>query len=193
MRDMVWKGDVDRDQVQGLLAALDRQARDALALGEKAQRDVGGDRFASYLDFRRKVEEVRSLAALTEDRLTEGDDPKVADLHAEFERMDLVLTRLLVKATRNYFASVREDQALPMGAREMFEPEQRAIAGLRVKLAEPRYAEKLPASVHEDLAETEAAIGRIMARTFALPDFSDAPSPPRRMRPQQSFGRPVGM
>ncbi|MFX9788030.1 hypothetical protein ABTP22_19410, partial [Acinetobacter baumannii] len=84
------------EEVKRLLAALERQATEASQLADRAQRDMGDDRFASFLDFRRKVEEIRALFALTEERLQGVDESRLSDLRAEFERMDLLLTRMLV-------------------------------------------------------------------------------------------------
>ncbi len=188
---MVWRGKNIRKEVEGLLLALERQAREAVGLAERAQRDMGEDRFASYGDFRRKVEEVRALLALTEERLRAFAGEKLDDLRAEFERLDLLLTLMLVKAMRNYFATMKDDQVLPIGARELFEPELRAIEETRAKLAQPRFAGQVPESVVNDLDETAAAIRRITARMPSLPDFSDTPSAPKPVRRLRTLGRPI--
>ncbi len=188
---MVWRGKNIRKEVEGLLLALERQAREAVGLAERAQRDMDEDRFASYGDFRRKVEEVRALVALTEERLRAFAGEKLDDLRAEFERLDLLLTLMLVKATRNYFATMKDDQVLPIGARELFEPELRAIEETRAKLAQPRFAGQVPESVVSDLDQTAAAIRRITARVPSLPDFSDAPSTPKPVRRLRTLGRPI--
>ena len=188
---MVWRGKNIRQEVEGLLLALERQAREAVALAERAQRDMGDDRFASYGDFRRKVEEVRALVALTEDRLRAYVGEKLDDLRAEFERLDLLLTIMLVKATRNYFATMRADQVLPIGARELFEPELRNIEETRTKLAQPRFTGRVPESALRELDETSAMIRRIIARAPSLPDFSDSPSAPRPVRRLRTLGRPI--
>lgn len=190
---MVWDDTKIRQEVEGLLAALERQAREAMGLADRAQRDMDDDRFASFLDFRRKVEEVRALVTLTEDRLRGLSGTKLDDLRIEFERMDLLLTTVLVRATRNYFATMRDDQALPIGARELFEPELRNIEDTRAKLAQPRFAGKAPPATLDELDETAAIIARIMNRAPSLPDFSDAPSAPRPMRRLRTLGRPVRM
>ncbi len=188
---MTWRRSYSRDEVEELLTAIERQAREAVALGERAQRDMGGDRFASYLDFRRKVEEVRALTALTEERLTAAVDEKIGDLRVEFERMDLLLSSLLVRATKEYFARIRDDQVLPIGAREMFEPELHIIEEMRQKLRRPQYEGRTPQGVLEDLDQTYRMIERIMQRAPALPDFSDAPSLPKPQRRLANLGRPV--
>jgi len=186
-----WDHGKSRQEVEGLLAALERQAREAVALGEQAQREMDEDRFASYLDFRSKVEEVRALVALTEDRLKGLSDEKLNDLRAEFERLDLLLTTLLVRATRNYFMAMRDDQALPIGARELFAPELRNIEEVRAKLAQPKFAGHVPESALTDLDETAATIRRIMSRAPSLPDFSDAPTAPKPMKRLRTLGRRI--
>lgn len=181
---------LDRDGIRALLAAIERQAREAVSLGKRATRDMTADRFASYLDFRRKVEEVRALATLTEDRLRSGEDPRLDDLRIEFDRLEVLLTGMLASATRSYFASMREDQNLPVGAREMFEPELRIIDALRQKLSGRRYAGRIPAAVMDDLDATAAVINRLLHRAPKLPDFSDTPSPTRAARRLRPLHRP---
>jgi len=188
---MVWRRDYGREEVEGLLSAIERQATDAVALAERAQRDMDDDRFASFLDFRRKVEEVRALVALTEERLKGVGDSKMTDLRSEFERMDLLLIGLLAKATRSYFASMRDDQVLPIGARELFEPELKIIDEMRAKLDRPQYAGKVPATVVEDLESTSAMIRKVIGRVPSLPDFSDAPSLPKPVKRLRNLGRPI--
>jgi len=188
---MVWRRDYSRKEVEELLAALERQARDAMTLAEKATRDMGDDRFASFLDFRKKVEEVRALVALTEERLTNLTDNRLDDLRAEFERMDVLLSTLLIKATRNYFLSMRDDQVLPIGARELFEPELRIISEMRSKLTRPQFADRVAQSTIDELDETADMVRKVMARAPSLPDFSDAPSPPKRVKRLASLGRPI--
>ncbi len=187
---MAWGRDKGREEVKGLLAALERQATEASQLAERAQRDRGDDRFASFLDFRRKVEEIRALFALTEERLQGVDESRLTDLRAEFERMDLLLTRMLVGAMRNYFSGMRQDQVLPIGARELFEPELRSIDQTRARLLSPRYADRVP-EVLDDLDATADLIRKTIARAPSLPDFSDSPSPPKPTRRLRTLGRPI--
>ncbi|MCW2243172.1 hypothetical protein [Azospirillum canadense] len=188
---MVWRRDYSRKEVEELLAAIERQATDAVAFGERAQRDISEDRFSSFLTFRKKVEEVRALAALTEERLMGGGGTKLTDLQVEFERIDLLLTGLLARSTRNYFANLRDDQALPMGARELFEPELKIVDEMRAKLERPQYAGKVSTTVVEDLEATAAMIRKVINRAPSLPDFSDAPSLPKPTKRLSNLGRPI--
>ncbi|WP_042444170.1 hypothetical protein [Azospirillum sp. B510] len=188
---MAWGRQNSRDEVKGLLAALERQATEASRLADRAQRDMDNDRFASFLDFRRKVEEIRALFALTEERLQGVDEARLSDLRAEFERMDLLLTRMMVRAMRNYFSGMRDDQVLPMGARELFEPELRSIDQTRARLLRSRYADRVSPEVLEDLDATADLIRKIIARAPSLPDFSDSPDLPKPKRRLRTLGRPI--
>lgn len=188
---MAWGRDNGRERVKSLLAALERQATEASQLADRAQRDMGDDRFASFLDFRRKVEEIRALFTLTEEHLQGVDESRLTDLRAEFERMDLLLTRMLARAMRNYFSSMRQDQVLPIGARELFEPELRSIDQTRARLLSPRYADRVAPEILDDLDATAELIRKTIARAPALPDFSDSPSPPKPTRRLRTLGRPI--
>lgn len=188
---MAWGRDNGRERVKSLLAALERQATEASQLADRAQRDMGEDRFASFLDFRRKVEEIRALFTLTEEHLQGVNESRLTDLRAEFERMDLLLARMLARTMRNYFSSMREDQVLPIGARELFEPELRSIDQTRTRLLSPRYADRVAPEILDDLDATAELIRKTIARAPALPDFSDSPSPPKPTRRLRTLGRPI--
>lgn len=188
---MVWGKGYSREEVRELLTAIERQAIDAARLAERAQRDIGDDRFASFLDFRRKVEEIRALFALTEERLQGVDDGKLSDLRTEFDRMDMLLTGMLARVTRSYFATMRDDQVLPIGARELFEPELRAIEQTRQRLSHPRYEGRIAPEVLEDLTVTADLIRKTIVRAPSLPDFSDSPSAPRPVKRLRTLGRPI--
>ncbi|AIB13569.1 hypothetical protein ABAZ39_16655 (plasmid) [Azospirillum argentinense] len=190
---MVWGQDSGRRAIEELLTAIEQQTGEAIALGARAQRDIQEDRFSSFLGFRRKVEEVRALVALTEERLTTVNTAKLADLRTEFERIDLLLTGLLARATRNYFERMRDDQALPIGARELFEPELKIIEEMRTKLDRPHYAGRVSATVIEDLEATGVMIRKVISRAPSLPDFSDSPTPPKPTKRLSNLGRPIRM
>ncbi|SMH59314.1 hypothetical protein [Azospirillum agricola] len=188
---MVWRRGYSRSEIQELLSAIERQAAEAVRLADRAQRDIGHDRFSSFLDFRRKVEEVRALLTLTEERLGGINGARLSDLRSEFERMDLLLMGMMARATRGYFASMREDQVLPIGARELFEPELRVIDQTRERLGRPQYEGRVLPMVLEDLEATSEMIRKTINRAPALPDFSDSPSPPRPVKRLRTLGRPI--
>jgi hypothetical protein len=188
---MVWRRSYSREEVKELLASIDERARDAIAAGERAQREMAADRFSTYLDFRKKVEELRAVTALTEERLSGLEDATLRDLKVEFERLDLVMSGMIVRTMKNYFGSIREDQVLPLGARELFEPELSVLEELRAKLTRPQYEGQTPGSSVSDIEDTMAIIKKLVARAPSLPDFSDAPSPSRPVKRLSQLTRPI--
>lgn len=186
---MVWRRTYSRDEVKELLASIEELARKAVEAGERAQREMNIDRFSTYIDFRKKVEELRAVTTLTEDRLSGLDDAVVRDLKAEFERMDLVMSGLVVRTMKNYFASIRDDQVLPLGAREMFEPDLGVLEEMRAKLTRPQYDGRVPSAVLDDVDQTIASVRKLTARAPSLPDFSDSPSPARPTKRLSQLGR----
>jgi len=188
---MVWRRTHSREGIRDLLTAIEAQAGKALRLAGRAQRDIGHGRFASFLDFRRQVEEVRALLTLTEGRMKDMEDARQSDLRAEFERMDLFLMGMMAKTTRGCFASLRADQALPIGARELFEPELRVIEQTRDRLNRPPYEGRIAPDVLEDLAATAELIRVTLARAPSLPDFSDSPSEPKPVKRLRTLGRAI--
>lgn len=188
---MVWRRTYSREEIKELVSSVEQLARDAIHYGERAQEEMSSDRFATYLDFRRKVEELRAMTALTEERMAGLDDVTVRDLKIEFERMDLVLSGLVIRTMKNYFTAIREDQVLPMGARELFFPELGVLDELRTKLTRPQYADQVPPTVLSDIEETEGLVRKLTDRAPSLPDFSDEPSPAKPVKRLAQLGRPI--
>ena len=188
---MNWTSNDHRKDLEEMLATIGRQASDIATLAEQARRDMGADRFSSFLSFRKKVGEMRALMALTEERLNAVRDSKITDLQVEFERLDILITVLLAKSTRDCFANMHEDQPLPIGARELFEPELRILEESRVRLSRPHYADRVVPSALTDLDEAAALIKKIIQRAPSLPDFTDAPAVPKAMRRLPDLARPI--
>jgi hypothetical protein len=188
---MVWRRSYSREEVKELLASIDLRAREAVAAGERAQREMAVDRFSTYLDFRRKVEELRAVTALTEERLSGLEDAALRDLKMEFELLDVVMSGMIVRTMKNYFGSIREDQVLPLGARELFEPELGVLEELRAKLTRPQYEGQTSGTSVSDIEDTITVLKKLIARAPSLPDFSDAPSPSRPVKRLSQLTRPI--
>ena len=188
---MVWRRTYSRDEVKELLVSIEELARKAIESGERALREMAADRFSTYLDFRRKVEELRAVTALTEERLSGLEEGVVRDLKVEFERLDLLMSGLVIRTMKNYFESIRDDQVLPIGARELFEPELSVLEEMRAKFTRPQFAGQSPESAVADIEATEILVKKLTARAPSLPDFSDSPSSSRPTKRLAQLGRPL--
>ncbi|WP_404326450.1 hypothetical protein [Aerophototrophica crusticola] len=88
-----------RKEVQDLLNALERQARDALRLAKLAEDEAAKDSFQAYNDFRAKVGEFKALCILIEGRLKNLEAVRADDLQEEYARLDTMMLGVLVRAS----------------------------------------------------------------------------------------------
>jgi transposase len=163
-----------RREIATMLAALEKQAREASYLAEKAHAHASRDSYASYFQFRAKVDEFQALIALIEERLTRMEDEHIAELSARFRQLDTVMLVMLVRTSTRFYGMLKENVALPLGARELFLPEMRTLTDIRDRLMEdPEQAERMLPGVVPALETSLATIEALIERAPSLPDFSD--------------------
>ena len=163
-----------RREIATMLAALEKQAREASYLAEKAHAHASRDSYASYFQFRAKVDEFQALIALIEERLTRMEDEHIAELSARFRQLDTVMLVMLVRTSTRFYSMLKENVALPLGARELFLPEMRTLTDIHDRLMEdPEQAERMLPGVALALETALATIEALIERAPSLPDFSD--------------------
>src|ERR671910_2168579 len=135
---------LSRREIATMLVALEKQAREAAHLAEKAHRYASRDSYAGYFQFRAKVDEFQALIALIEERLTRLEDEHTVELTARFRQLDTVMLVMLVRTSTRFYGMLKENVALPLGARELFLPELRTLSDMRDRLMEePEHAERM--------------------------------------------------
>lgn len=157
-----------RAEVQTLLAALERQAREAAVLAEVAQRDASKHSFAAYREFRNKVGEFQALVILIEGRLRNLVDHRGDDLRSDFERLDTVMLGLLVRASLSFFFVLSANPILPLGAREIFISELRSLHDAHEKLRRPDFAGRLGQDLERDLETASMILEEIIDKAPSL-------------------------
>jgi len=160
-----------RKEVENLLRALERQAREAATLAGDAQREASRHSFGAYRQFRDKVGEFKALVILIEGRLKHLADSRADDLKAEFERLDGLMLALLVKASLRFFFVLSANPILPLGAREIFIAELHCLHDAHEKLRRPEYAGRFDNSVTTDLDMAEAILDEIIDKAPSLLQF----------------------
>jgi hypothetical protein len=160
-----------RSEVEGLLHALERQAREAAKLAVDAQKEAANNSFIAYRHFRDKVGEFKALCILIEGRLKHITDGKVDDLKSEFERMDILMLGLLIKASMRFFFVLSANTILPLGAREIFIAELHSLYEAREKLRRPDYVSRLSTGLANDLDTAEAILEEIIDKAPGLLKF----------------------
>lgn len=161
-----------RKEVQDLLNALERQARDALRLAKLAEEEAAKDSFQAYNDFRAKVGEFKALCILIEGRLKNLEAVRVDDLQEEYARLDTMMLGVLVRASMRFFFVLSAKTMLPMGAREIFVSELRSLHEASEKLKRPEYAGKLGDKLQGDLDTAEMILEEIIHKAPSMLQFS---------------------
>src|SRR5690349_21507844 len=163
-----------RREIAAMLVALEKQAREASRLAEKAHVHASRDSYASYFKFRKKVDEFQALIALVEERLTRIEEEHATELSSRFRQLDTVMLVMLVRTSTRFYGMLKDNTALPLGARELFLPELRTLTDIRDHLMEdPEHAEQILPGVALALETALATIEALIERAPSLPDFSD--------------------
>jgi len=160
-----------RKEVQGLLGALERQAREAVTLAKAAESEAAKDSFAVYNDFRNKVGEFRALCILIEGRLRNLESARMDDLKEEYARLDTLMLGLLVRASMRFFFVLSAKTVLPLGARDIFIAELRSLHDAAEKLKRPEYEGRLGDNLKHDLETAEMILEEIIDKAPSLLQF----------------------
>jgi hypothetical protein len=164
---------VGRREIATMLVALEKQAREASYLADRAHRHASRDSYAGYFQFRAKVDEFQALIALIEERLARMEDEHMAELNTRFRQLDTAMLIMLVRTSTRFYDMLGESEALPLGARELFLPELRTLTDIRDRLMEePEHAERMIPGVAQALANALATVEALIERAPSLPDFS---------------------
>lgn len=161
-----------RKDVQDLLSALDRQAKDAARLARQAEEDVAKDSFLAYNDFRSKVGEFRALCILVESRMKAVAGDPVHDLQEQYMVLDTQMLGLLVKASMRFFFMLSAKTTLPLGAREIFLTELRSLHEAAEKLRRPEFETRLDAGLRKELETAELILEEIIHKAPAMLSFA---------------------
>jgi hypothetical protein len=161
-----------RKEVQDLINALERQAREAIALARLAEEEAAKDSFQAYNDFRSKVGEFRALCILIEGRLKMIEAARVDDLREEYARLDTMMLGVLVRASMRFFFVLSAKTMLPVGAREIFISELRSLHDAADKLKRPEYDRQLGDKLKGDLETAEMILEEIIDKAPGLLQFT---------------------
>ncbi|MEI6984834.1 MAG: hypothetical protein WCK65_01790 [Rhodospirillaceae bacterium] len=161
-----------REEVKELLAALERQCREAMDLAKAAESEASKHSFTAYRSFRNKVGEFQALVILIEGRLKNVVGSRVDDLRNEFERLDALMLSVLVRASMRFFFVLSANSSMPMGAREIFVTELRSLHEAHEKLSRDNYADKIPPDLAHDLETASLILEEIIDKAPGLLNFS---------------------
>jgi len=165
------KRNYTRKEVEDLLAALERQAREAVRLAKMAEDEAAKDSFQAYNEFRNKVGEFRALCILIEGRLRNIESSRVEDLKEQYAKLDMLMLGILVRASMRFFFVLSAKTMLPLGARDIFVAELKSLYDAAEKLKRPEYVSHLGDSLKGDLETAEMILEEIIDKAPSLLNF----------------------
>ncbi|MEI6559268.1 MAG: hypothetical protein WCO00_12760 [Rhodospirillaceae bacterium] len=162
---------IKRD-LERMISALEGQLLGAEMLASSVENSLKAETFGAYQSFRYKVDELRSLSVLIEERFKYLLEENVDLLRQQFELLDVLLLTMIIRCYRQFFSILSECQALPLGAHEIFSPELDILDDTRERLSRPVYADQIAEELRVDLEFAVEAIRAVIGRAEPLPDFS---------------------
>ena len=161
-----------RHEVVVMLTALEQQAREAAMLADKANKHAARDCYSSYFKFRTKINEFQSLVALVETRLDRIGDEQVEELYIKFRQLDTVVVIMVVRTSSKFFTMMHDVDALPLGARELLQPELRRLTDIRERMKDQSdEVERMSPGIVETVEQCLEKIERLLERSHQLPEW----------------------
>jgi len=157
-----------------LLVALESELLTVETIAMTVSRGLKSQRFAGYRRFRQKIDDLRALIVLIEERLPALVNRHGEPLKRQFEFLDLLLLTMIVHHYKEFSDILSDSDAMPLGAHEIFSPDLHVLDDARERLSQPGYAERVDDGVLADMETAVAAMRRVLARIRPLPDLSSA-------------------
>jgi hypothetical protein len=156
-----------------MLAQLEAQARELLALAATSETVASFRTFSAYRTFREKLADFQTFCGVIEGQLAKLAGPRRAELEGGFYALWGAIYRPALKAFGGFFAALDRSGVMPLGAREMLEAEMLALEAMGGLIADPRFA---GAQSQELIAETQRLVllvGSLADRASSLPELVD--------------------
>ncbi|MCR9256441.1 MAG: hypothetical protein NXI16_10135 [Alphaproteobacteria bacterium] len=171
-----------------MLSALEVQSRDVLNFAIKAETEASTYGFPMYRQFREKVSEFESFATLVETRISNLEMGRDERLERQFHQLDILIFKVLIKATHKILAAISAAPDQPLGVRDAYEAELRSLNHHRERLKDPRYAKAVDEDTLRRIDETEKILLEVMERSPGLPEFGKDVVPAADARPPSETG-----
>jgi hypothetical protein len=154
-----------------MLAALEEQVANLKAFEAETEYTVGALSTDRYAEFRAKSGEIYTLGIVVRARvenLDSGRDPK---LEERFDRLTIDGQRIIIRASLHFMEVLSRLEALPLGAREIFTSELRALYDAHERLKDPRLKPYIDEELEKKLATAEAVLHTIIEKAPQLLSF----------------------
>ena len=154
-----------------MLGVFERQIEALTAFEGETEYSVGALSTDRYAQFRARSGEVYTLGIVVRsrvDNLQTGRDP---ELSQRFDRAVVEAQRVILQASLRFMEVLSKLEALPLGAREIFTGELRALYDARERLRDPRLAPFIDDGLEKRLGVAEAVLNTIIEKAPQLMSF----------------------
>ena len=155
-----------------MLAQLEAQAREIVALASESATVAGFRVFTAYREFREKLADFQTFCGVIQTYLGRLASHRRAELEERFYALWGAIYRPALKTLVTFITALERDGVMPLGAREILEAELIALEGMCGLMADPRFGEHNAALV----AATKSLVGRVgklADRASSLPELVD--------------------
>jgi hypothetical protein len=159
-------------EAERMLAAFERQIRDLHQFESQTEYTVGALNNDRYAKFRSRSGEIYTLGIVVKTRLDHLDTGPDQELNGQFDRLVVDAQKTIIQASLRFMDVLSKLPMLPLGAREIFTGELRALYDARERLRDPRYASYIDAGFEKKLGTAEAVLNTIIEKAPKLLSFS---------------------
>jgi hypothetical protein len=161
-----------RSEVELLLGSLERSATAVIKTAAVASAEARPDKFRSFQAFRKSCDDFDTLSTLIEHRLKNMTAGHEKDLQQKFEELTLFLLGATMTASLHFLRVLAEQDALPLGSRDMFARELRHLHSAQEKMDQPQYVSRIGDRTKADIKAAEEILIEIIDRSSTLLDFN---------------------
>lgn len=160
-----------RREAERMLAALENQVTHLKDFEAETEYTVGALSTDRYAAFRSKSGEIYTLGIVVRARVENLDTGPDAELQERFDRLIIAAQRIIIRASLRFMDVLSKLPALPLGAREIFTSELRALYDAHDRLKDPRLQPYIDAELEKKLSTAEAVLHTIIEKAPQLLSF----------------------
>jgi hypothetical protein len=158
----------NRREVEELLGALERSAREVLEEARLAANEAQHSKFETYSRFKSKCDEFDTISILIEYRLKNMGAARGEDLEKKFTELTLFMLSTTLETSLKFLRILAGRDALPLGSRDMFLAELRNLHRVQEKMSGDSYATSLNDKTKSNIKVAEEILGIILDRAPSL-------------------------
>lgn len=159
-------------QVAGLLDALESKAAEVRSVLVGAQQALSRDSLEGYLRFREVSTEFDAFCIIVDMRLRNMADAAPVDaMRSRYDDCVFSVSRTLIDASLRILFALSERPVLPLGSKDVFLTELKALYYTREKLGERRFESRIDDATRAQLSKAEQILMQIIDRAPAMLDL----------------------